>query len=238
MNWYSAKPGLIPSLDVPFEQISNLISNIDEITIQGKNPIYALKIGALLELEGLKRVVAHIRNFSKLPIIIDHQKLADIPSIITKFIEKIAACEVDGAILLGYVGPSSITTFVESCQNHGLASYVVAEMSHEGAFDYIKGDTPSKIANLARDLKATGIVCPATKPNSIQNCVKILKGSSLGIMSPGHGPQGGGADRAIQAGADWIVVGREFYTAANPKQSLISLGGLIIDEWNKKKIPK
>jgi len=234
MKWYSAKPGLIPSLDVPFEQISSLISNIDDITIQDKNPIYALKIGALLELEGLKNVVSHIKNYSKLPIIIDHQKLADIPSIITKFVEKIAACEVDGAILLGYVGPSSITTFVESCQSAALASYIVAEMSHEGAASYIKEDTPSKIAALARDLKATGIVCPATKPDSIQKCAKILKGSSLGIMSPGHGPQGGGADRAVQAGADWIVVGREFYTSANPQQSLISLGELIIHEWHKK----
>jgi orotidine-5'-phosphate decarboxylase len=239
MKWYSAKPGLIPSLDIPFEQISSLISNIDEITIQNKkNPIYALKIGALLELDGLKNVISNIRNYSKIPIIIDHQKLADIPSIITKFVEKIATCEVDGAILLGYVGPSSITTFVESCQKHGLASYIVAEMSHEGASDYIKEDVPSKIATIARDLKATGIVCPATKPESIQKCAKILKGSALGIMSPGHGPQGGGADRAVQAGADWIVVGREFYTSANPKQSLISLGQLIFDEWNKKNLSK
>lgn len=238
MKWYQQKPGLIPSLDVPFEQLTALLSNLDELRVQNKSPIYALKIGALLELEGLKKIVSHIHTYSQIPIIIDHQKLADIPSIITKFVEKIATCEVDGAILLGYVGPSSITTFIESCQKSGLASYVVAEMSHEGASNYIKEDAPSQIATLARDLKATGIVCPATKPDSIQKCAKILKGSSLGIMSPGHGPQGGGADRAVQAGADWIVVGREFYTSANPKQSLISLGKLIFDEWNKKNVPK
>lgn len=234
MKWYFTKPGLIPSLDVQFEQLADLISGIDDITIQDKNPIYALKIGALLELEGLKAVVSHIRNYTQLPIIIDHQKLADIPPIISQFVEKIAACEVDGAILLGYVGPSSITTFIESCQSYGLANYVVAEMSHEGASAYIKEETPRKIATLARDLKATGIVCPATKPETIQKCAAILKGSSLGIMSPGHGPQGGGADSAIQAGADWIVVGREFYTSSNPKQSLINLGELIFNEWTKK----
>jgi len=237
MKWSSIKPGLIPSLDVPFEQISGLlISNIDDIRIQGKKPIYAIKIGALLELEGLKNVVSHIRNYSQLPIIVDHQKLADIPSIISQFVEKLATCEVDGAILLGYVGPSSITTFVESCQNYGLANYIVAEMSHEGASTYIKEDTPRKIASLARELKATGIVCPATKPETIQKCAAIIKGSSLGIMSPGHGPQGGKADAAIQAGADWIVIGREFYTSDNPKQSLINLGELIIDKWNKKNL--
>ena len=234
MKWSFTKPGLIPSLDVPFEQISGLISDIDDITVQDKNPIYALKIGALLELDGLKKVVEDIRNYSQLPIIIDHQKLADIPPIIAQFVEKIATCEVDGAILLGYVGPSSITTFIESCQNYGLANYIVTEMSHEGASTYIKEDTPIKIATLARDLKATGIVCPATKPKTIQKCAAILKGSSLGIMSPGHGPQGGGADAAIQAGADWIVVGREFYNSDDPKQSLINLGELIINEWNKK----
>ena len=233
MKWYFAKPGLIPSLDVQFEQLPALISDIDDI-----NSIYALKIGALLELEGLKNVVSTIRNYTQLPIIIDHQKLADIPPIITQFIEKIAACEVDGAILLGYVGPSSITTFIESCQNYGLASYVVAEMSHEGASAYIKEEAPNKIATLARDLKATGIVCPATKPATIRRCAALLKDSSLGIMSPGHGPQGGGADSAIRAGADWIVVGREFYTSVNPKQSLINLGELIINEWNKKNSQK
>ncbi|MHA1651293.1 MAG: orotidine 5'-phosphate decarboxylase / HUMPS family protein [Candidatus Helarchaeota archaeon] len=234
MTWASVKPGLIPSLDVSLNQLQFLLSDIDDIRIQNNNPIYALKIGALLELEGLKKVIKEIREYSQLPIIIDHQKLADIPSIIQKFVEKIATCEANGVILLGYVGPTSITTFIESCKNYGLANYIVAEMSHKGASEYIKDDTPIKIAKLARDLNATGIVCPATKTDSIQKCAEILKGSKLGIMSPGHGPQGGGADSAIMAGADWIVIGRSFYTADSPKQTLINLGQLIINQWTKK----
>jgi orotidine-5'-phosphate decarboxylase len=225
------KPGLIPSLDVPFNRLQVLLSNIDEIKVQNRNPIYALKIGALLEQDGLKSVIQQIHEYSDLPIIVDHQKLADIPSIITKFVEKVAAAEVDGVILLGYVGPKSITTFVESCQDYGMANYIVAEMSHEGASEYIKNDTPLKIAQLALDLKATGIVCPATKTVSIQKCAAVLKDSSLGIMSPGHGPQGGGADSAVKAGADWIVVGRSFYTSLNPQETLIKIGELIIDNW-------
>ncbi|MFX1293958.1 MAG: orotidine 5'-phosphate decarboxylase / HUMPS family protein [Promethearchaeota archaeon] len=228
------KPGLIPSLDVSINRLPALLSDIDNITVGGTNPIYALKIGALLELEGLKYVVSKIRDHSQLPIIVDHQKLADIPSIIKKYVEKISACEANGVILLGYVGPISITTFIESCHDHGLASYVVAEMSHEGATEYIKEETPSKIAKLTRDLKATGIVCPATKLKSIQICAEVLKGSSLGIMSPGHGPQGGGADSAVLAGADWIIVGRPFYTSSNPKKILINLGDLIINKWYEK----
>lgn len=235
MDWQYIKPGLIPSLDVPVEQLPKLLEGIDDIRIKNQNPIYALKIGALLELEGLKNVISQIREQSNLPIIIDHQKLADIPSIIQKFIEKITVCEANGVILLGYVGPVSITTFIETCQDYGLANYIVAEMSHEGAAEYIKSDSPSQIAQLALDLKATGIVCPATKPKSIEKCSNILKGSSLGIMSPGYGPQGGGADSAIMAGADWIVVGRSFYTSSNPKKTLKTLGELIIDKWNEKK---
>jgi orotidine-5'-phosphate decarboxylase len=230
MAWDSIKPGLIPSLDVSLEILPNLLSGIDEIKVQNRNPIYALKIGALLELDGLKNVISQIREYSQLPIIIDHQKLADIPSIIIKFVEKVAVCGANGVILLGYVGPVSITTFIESCQDHGLASYIVAEMSHEGATTYINEKTPSEIAKLSRELKATGIVCPATKPRSIQKCAEILKGSPLGIMSPGHGPQGGGADSAIMAGADWIVVGRSYYTSTTPKKTLMNLGELIISK--------
>ena len=234
MAWQTIKPGLIPSLDVRFDKLSVLLPELDDIKVQNRNPIYALKVGALLELDGLKSVISRIREYSQLPIIIDHQKLADIPSIIKKFVEKIAACEANGVILLGYVGPVSISTFVDSAKDYGLASYIVAEMSHEGAAEYINEATPSKIATLARELKATGIVCPATKPKSIQKCAGILKGSPLGIMSPGHGPQGGGADSAVLAGADWIVVGRSFYTSSTPKKTLINLGEVIINKWNEK----
>ncbi len=233
MVWHSVKPGLIPSLDVSLHQLRALLSGIDDIKVANRNPVYALKVGALLELEGLREAIIKIRDYSQLPIIIDHQKLADIPSIIRKFVEKVALYEANGVILLGYVGPKSITTFVESCQDHGLASYIVAEMSHEGAAEYIKEDTPMHVATLARELKATGIVCPATKPISIQKCYNIIAGSTLGIMSPGHGPQGGGADSAVEAGADWIVVGRSFYTSSSPQQTLINLGEVIINKWNK-----
>ena len=231
MTWHSIKPGLIPSLDVAIDRLPELLLNIDDIKVQNRNPIYAFKVGALLEMEGLKSVISQIREYSQLPIIIDHQKLADIPSIIKKFVEKIASFEVDGVILLGYVGPISITTFIESCQDQGLANYIVAEMSHQGASEYIKETTHQNIVRLARELNATGVVCPATKTKSIQNCSEILKGSTLGIMSPGHGPQGGGADSAVKAGADWIVVGRSFYTSSTPQETLIKLGRLIINNW-------
>ena len=87
MVWQAIKPGLIPSLDVAVEEIPNLLADLNEIKVQNRNPIYALKVGALLELEGLKQVISQIREYSDLPIIIDHQKLADIPSIIKKFVD-------------------------------------------------------------------------------------------------------------------------------------------------------
>ena len=79
MAWQIKKPGLIPSLDVSIDHLPSLLLDIDDITIDNLNPIYALKLGALLELDGLKDVISKIREYSQLPIIIDHQKLADIP---------------------------------------------------------------------------------------------------------------------------------------------------------------
>ncbi|MFQ6054556.1 MAG: orotidine 5'-phosphate decarboxylase / HUMPS family protein, partial [Methanosarcinales archaeon] len=41
----------------------------------------------------------------------------------------------------------------------------------------------------------------------------------LTIISPGVGAQGGSISKAIDAGADYIIVGRSIYLSENPRES-------------------
>jgi len=97
--------------------------------------------------------------------------------------------------------------------------YVVAEMSHPGSLDFI---TPvsEKIALMAREIGADGLVAPATRPERIKRLKDISK---LKIISPGVGAQGGSPSEAIKWGADYIIVGRSITSSINPKEAILKL---------------
>ena len=62
---------------------------------------------------------------------------------------------------------------------------------------------------------ADGVVVGATRPEKIAE-VKGILGGRAEIYSPGVGIQGGGADAAVRAGADYLIVGREITNAVDP----------------------
>jgi len=68
---------------------------------------------------------------------------------------------------------------------------------------------------MAVELGAAGIVAPATRPERL-NLFRQIVGDKL-ILSPGVGAQGGTVADPIRAGADYIIVGRAIYDAANPR---------------------
>jgi orotidine-5'-phosphate decarboxylase len=73
-------------------------------------------------------------------------------------------------------------------------------------------------AEKAVEWKAHGAVVGATKPEIIAR-VRELAGQGLRIYSPGVGVQGGDARRAMDAGADYLIVGRAIYTSADPAEA-------------------
>ena len=55
------------------------------------------------------------------------------------------------------------------------------------------------------------------------------------ILSPGVGPQGGGPDTAVEAGADFVIVGRAIYQAEEPKEEVKRIYDLIDKAYSSRK---
>jgi len=68
-------------------------------------------------------------------------------------------------------------------------------------------------------------VAPATRPERIK-LIRSIIGERI-IISPGIGAQGGSAGAAMQAGADYLIVGRSIYAAEDPVASAKKLLDLL-----------
>jgi orotidine-5'-phosphate decarboxylase len=90
-------------------------------------------------------------------------------------------------------------------------------MSHPGAIEFYQ-KLGEKIAKMAKELGATGIVAPATRPNRVKRYRDII-GENMLIISPGVGPQGGQIGDAIKEGANFEVIGRLIYTSNDPART-------------------
>ncbi len=73
-----------------------------------------------------------------------------------------------------------------------------------------------KFARMARLWDADGVIVGATQPAKIREVREVL-GEEIPILSPGVGAQGGDARTAIDAGADYVIVGRAIVEAEDPR---------------------
>ncbi|MFZ3148944.1 MAG: orotidine 5'-phosphate decarboxylase / HUMPS family protein, partial [Methanothrix sp.] len=78
---------------------------------------------------------------------------------------------------------------------------------------------------LAVEVGAAGVVAPATRPDRIK-LIRSIIGERI-IISPGVGAQGGSARAALQAGADYLIVGRSVYEAEDPVASAKQIHALL-----------
>jgi len=62
---------------------------------------------------------------------------------------------------------------------------------------------------------ADGVVVGATVPQKIAEVKDVVK-TKIDIYSPGVGAQGGVAEAAVKAGANYLIVGREITCGADP----------------------
>ena len=189
-----------------------------EVAGQLAHGIDAVKVGYPLVLtEGID-VVRSLASVA--PVICDF-KVADIPAVSAMIVERAVAAGASGVIVHGFVGSDSVTAAAEAAEGRDV--FVVAEMSHPGALDYIQS-VSERIVGMARDAGATGIIAPATRPDRVRR-LRELAGPGLRILTPGVGVQGGGAREAIEAGADALIVGRSLYRAEDPLAVLAALEG-------------
>jgi orotidine-5'-phosphate decarboxylase len=180
------------------------------LAMQLKDYFDAIKIGYPLILSAGLGIVTEIGNFA--PIIAD-LKIADIPNTNRLICQAVLDAGASGIIAQAFPGKDSLQTCADSAAEHGADLFVVTEMSHPGA-ELFMAPLAEKMARLAVEVGAAGVVAPATRPDRIR-LIRSIIGERI-IISPGVGAQGGSAGAALQAGADYLIVGRSIYEAETP----------------------
>lgn len=173
-----------------------------EIAKALKDEVAGFKVGWDLVLEtGLNAV----REISALgPVVVD-LKLADIPYIVERALDKLASAGACCAIAHGFLLPSL---------RRDPRLYVLVKMTVETRYDPIWKELLPHLEGFR------GAVAPGNDPATV-SAIRRALGCSARIISPGIGAQGGRPGGAIRAGADFEIVGR--YILEDPSR---------ISEWD------
>jgi orotidine-5'-phosphate decarboxylase len=193
------RSGIILALDVKDGK------KAEEIVQETADYIDAVKVGYPLVLSAGIEVISRLRRFRK-PIIAD-LKVADVPHVSMEICQLAADAGADYVIVQGFVGKEVI----KSCSQVA-DIFVVSDMSHPGALDFITLHG-ADIASISKKY-AKGIVAPATRPQIIKTLRRIV--GNLIIISPGVKAQGAKVGTAIAAGADFEIIGRAIYNSDKP----------------------
>jgi orotidine-5'-phosphate decarboxylase len=194
---------VILALDVTEEEKAlSVASSVGEV-------VDAIKIGYPLVLSC---GIGMVRKIAESAHVICDFKVADIPNVNRLIVERAIEYGAQGVIVQGFVGKDSIEATVKAAG--GKDVFVVVEMSHPGGAVFYQPLT-DEFATIAREVGATGVIAPATRPERIKHIRELV--GDLKILSPGVGAQGGSAADAIKAGADYVIVGRSIYNAEDPK---------------------
>jgi orotidine-5'-phosphate decarboxylase len=173
----------------------------------------AIKIGYPLILYAGLGIVREIS--ATLPVIAD-LKVADIPNTNRLICDAVLDAGASGVIAQAFPGMDSLLACARSAAEHKADLFVVTEMSHPGA-ELFMAPLAESMARLAVKAGAAGVVAPATRPEKIM-LIRSIIGERI-IISPGVGAQGATARSALQAGADYLIVGRSIYEAEAPAAS-------------------
>ena len=86
-------------------------------------------------------------------------------------------------------------------------------MSHPGATQFFSRGIAERLAELAVECRADGIIAPGTRPERIRALRPIVRQRK--ILAPGIGTQGGDLARVAPL-VDGVIVGRTIYEARDP----------------------
>ena len=181
----------------------------------------AIKVGYPLILHAGLGIVKEISSIS--PVIAD-LKIADIPNTNRLICEAVLGAGADAIIAQAFPGKDSLVACADCAESFGADLFVVTEMSHPGAEQFM-APLAERMARLAVESGASGVVAPATRPERIR-LIRSIIGDKL-IISPGVGAQGGSAGEALQAGADYLIVGRSVYESEDPLASTKELAAQV-----------
>ena len=162
-----------------------------------------------------------IQEMSKVKDVICDFKISDIPNTNRLIVEQAMSKGASAVICHGFAGEDSVKACVDAAKGQ---VFVVTEMSHPGGKQFT-APVADMLSAIAKAAGARGIVAPATRPERVAALRKII--GNLEIITPGVGAQGGKASDAIRAGADYIIVGRAIYEAADPRDAAQKLAAEV-----------
>lgn len=184
--------------------------NAVKITKETAQFVDGVKIGYPLVLSSGLGIIDTICEYA--PVIADF-KVADIPNTGRLICSQAFEAGASAVIVHGFTGMDSVSECVRTAKKFHGEIYVVTEMSHPGAVEFMQPKT-LELASLAAVCNASGVVAPATRPERVSYIREIV--GDLIIISPGVGAQGGSAADTIRAGADYVIVGRSIYESRTP----------------------
>ena len=162
-----------------------------------------------------------VEEISRSADVICDFKVADIPNTNRLIVEEVFRRGASGVIVHGFMGTDSVRACVDAANGD---VFVLAEASHPGGKEFTQ-PVADRLARLAVEAGASGIIAPATRPERVKELREIV--GSLLILCPGVGAQGGSASDTIAAGADYVIVGRSIYQAEDPKAEASRIVGEI-----------
>ena len=171
--------------------------------------IDAVKINWPLVLSAGPDMIGKLSEFAD--VICDF-KVADIPNTVRLIVENCVARGASAIIVHAFTGDDSMKAAVEAAAGKAMI-IAVTEMSHPGG-KMFTAQHAEEMARMGCREGAGGFIAPATRPDRIK-LIRSIVGDKL-ILTPGVGAQGGSAASAIEAGADYVIVGRSIYGAEDP----------------------
>jgi orotidine-5'-phosphate decarboxylase len=214
-----ARERLIVALDVP------AVATAEAIAAQLGESVWFYKIGYQLAFAGglpfVDRLIARGKQ-----VFLD-LKLHDIGNTVEKGVESVAQMGVTFLTVHAY--PQTMKAAVEGKRGSKLrilavtvlTSYDDADLAAAG-YEMSVTELAAARAAQARDIGVDGVVCSAEEAASLRD----IAGPGMVLVTPGIRPAGSASGdqkrimtpaRAIESGADYLVVGRPILEARDPK---------------------
>lgn len=210
---------LIVALDIPS------VAEAEALVARLGDAVCFYKIGYQLGFAGGLSFASNLIAAGK-QVFLDF-KLHDIGNTVQKGVESIA--KLGATFLTVHAFPQTMKAAVEGREGSALrilgvtvlTSYDDTDLAAAG-YDMTVSELAAARAAQARDIGLDGLVCSAEEVTKLRD----IAGHGMVLVTPGIRPAGSAAGdqkrimtpaRAIESGADYLVVGRPIVAAADPK---------------------